>query len=134
MNKRSKKDFDIWNIEKQRIDKTDPSNLYFYEREIWWCHVGINVGREQSGKGSNFMRPVLVLKKFSRTLCWVIPLSLQVKYGTFFFPLLAVSNIIRMACLPQLRLVDVRRLISKIDSISPLEFSLIKEKITSFMK
>ena len=80
------------------------------------------------------MRPVLIFKKFSRDLCWVIPLSTRVSRGNFFFPLLSEKNIIRMAVLPQMKLVDVKRLRDKMDAISFQEYSFVKEKITGFIQ
>ena len=59
------KDFNLWNSEKQNIDRKFLKDFYFSEREIWWCSVGINVGVEVNGKNSKFERPVLVLKKFN---------------------------------------------------------------------
>ncbi len=96
--------------------------------------MGANVGIEQDGKGDDFLRPVLVFKKFSRRMCWVIPLSTQVLKGNFFFPLLAESNIIRIAVLPQMRMVDIKRLCDRLDLISYSEYELIKKELTAFMQ
>ena len=44
------KDFDRWNKKKKALDaKAEP--LYFHEGEIWWVHLGVNVGYEIDGKG-----------------------------------------------------------------------------------
>ena len=129
-----KKDFNKWNEIKKRVDDVNSQNNYFKERDIWWCYCGANIGTEQDGKGSEFLRPVLIFKKFNRNICWVIPLSLKVKNGNFYFPLLSDSNIIRTATLPQMKMVDIRRLVKKLDSISVQEFCLIKEKIIDFVR
>jgi hypothetical protein len=55
------KDFDGWNNEKQRINKTDKKR-FFKEREIWWCALGINIGVEIDGKNGAYERPVLIFK------------------------------------------------------------------------
>jgi mRNA interferase MazF len=128
------KDFDTWNNQKKLVNDFDSSSIYFKEREIWWCHFGANVGQEQDGKGGRFMRPVLIFKKFARNLCWVIPLSTKARSGSFFFPLLAESNTIRIATLPQMKLIDTKRLIEKLDSISVMEHGFVKEKITAFIR
>lgn len=39
------KDFDGWNEKKKKIGE-DVCNIYFKEREIWWCSIGINIGYE----------------------------------------------------------------------------------------
>jgi mRNA interferase MazF len=63
------KDFDTWNEEKKIVnERRIDENLFFYDREVWWCSVGINVGIEADGKNSNFERPILVLKKFNSNI------------------------------------------------------------------
>ena len=37
------KEFDQWNKEKKEKD-TGTMWPAFYEREVWWAHVGINIG------------------------------------------------------------------------------------------
>lgn len=69
----SMKDFDGWNILKQRIDSRVPA-FHVKEREFWYVHLGINVGVEENGKGSDFKRPVLVMKKIGNIFA-VLPLT-----------------------------------------------------------
>jgi hypothetical protein len=64
-----KKDFDGWIKKKKSLHESSKEKAaYFYEREIWWCSIGINIGFEQDGKNEHFERPVLVLRKFNRFL------------------------------------------------------------------
>lgn len=56
----------------------------FHEGEIWWVHVGENVGSELNGKGSDFLRPVLIFKKFNKTFFFGIPLTSKNKIGPFY--------------------------------------------------
>ena len=128
------KNFKKWNDVKEKVNNLDPTKHYFKEREIWWCYCGENVGFEQDGKGDLFLRPVLIIKKFSRRLCWVLPLSTQVSKGDFFFPVLSESNIMRMTAIPQLRMIDVKRLSNIMDSISSTELSFVKEKVIDFIR
>ena len=45
------KDFDKWNIIKKQVNTKEViRDLFFYEREVWWCSLGLNVGYEQDGK------------------------------------------------------------------------------------
>ncbi len=61
------KDFDSWSKYKKKINSTSDDNIaYFYERELWWCALGINIGFEQDGKNKHHERPVLILRKFNR--------------------------------------------------------------------
>lgn len=54
-----------WGILKSRLSQKD-KHILFKEGQIWWCHLGMNLGEEEYGKGPNFTRPVLILKKFSK--------------------------------------------------------------------
>jgi mRNA interferase MazF len=129
-----RKDFKKWNNVKEMVNDLDSSRIYFQERDIWWCYLGLNVGTEEDGKGDYFMRPVLIIKKCSRNLCWAIPLSTVVTMSAFYFPLLSELNKIRMAIIPQMVRIDVRRLRSKMDRISIMEFGFIKEKLATFLR
>lgn len=53
--------FSAWLRVQQRLQHR--SAVKFNEREVWWCAIGVNVGYEIDGKGKDFARPVLVLKK-----------------------------------------------------------------------
>jgi hypothetical protein len=78
------KKFNEWNEVKKRTDAKEVV-ANFKEREIYWANIGENIGYEQNGKGNDFMRPILVFRKFSRTMFFGIPLSTTTKEGSFFF-------------------------------------------------
>src|SRR5680860_1545617 len=59
--------FDKWNIQKKIVDLISNKKT-FHEREIWFIKIGENVGFEQNGKGEEFLRPVIVYKKFSASV------------------------------------------------------------------
>ena len=81
------KDFENWNRIKQEIELRDKSPL-FKEREICWCCVGVNVGYEVLGKGKEFARPVLILRKHNRESFFGLPLGSARKKGSIHhFPL-----------------------------------------------
>ena len=69
-----KKDFKKWHEKKSAIHAL-PQRPFFHEREIWFCYVGANVGFEQDGSGSEFIRPVVVLRKFNNAVFWAVPLT-----------------------------------------------------------
>ena len=124
--------FDEWNIFKKRINVRN-NQIFFHEREIWFVHLGKNVGHEQDG-GSEFLRPVIILKKFNQRLFWGIPLSMKKKEGKFYFIVTDKKDgKIRVALLSQLRLFDVNRLKTKIGIVSLEEFSKIKKTIQRWL-
>ena len=43
------------------------------------------MGFEQNGKGANFVRPIVILKKITNQMFLGIPLSSQLKKGDWFF-------------------------------------------------
>lgn len=110
-------------MQKEKIDKFK-SNLFFNQSEVWWCAVGVNIQQESCGKGSSFRRPVIIIKKFSRNLCLVVPLTTQIKYGTWYFEL-KIINTSAIAQLHQIRTVSTSRLTSKITTLSEKKFNKI---------
>jgi mRNA-degrading endonuclease toxin of MazEF toxin-antitoxin module len=67
------KSYAEWHILKTTIQHRTPPP--FREREIWWCHLGLNIKHEADGKGNELRRPVLVLRKFN-TNCFIgVPLT-----------------------------------------------------------
>lgn len=122
------KDFDTWNTRKKLLDSTE-QDVYFYEREVWWCSVGVNVGFEEDGKNQNFTRPVLVLKKFSKDVFVGIPLSTTNKTGRYYFGF-EFKGSRSTALLSQVRLLDTKRPVSKMGKVP----KPVYEKIRTALK
>ena len=109
-------EFQQWHEKKSQIDMSS-YRTYFQERDIWWCSIGKNVGFEQNGKGKNFARPVIVLRKFSNEVFWGVPLTTKIKTGKYYVSIDLGDGITRTATLSQLRLIDGKRLYQKLGSI-----------------
>lgn len=122
------KDFDNWNLEKKRVNGTNPS-VFFHAREVWWCKLGINVGFEQDGKNIQFSRPVVILKTYSTNAALIIPLTSKNKKGTYYFDIGKVDGRDAKAVLSQVRFIDKRRLINKADVISKEIFEKLRSAI-----
>ena len=99
---------------------------YFKQGEIWWCNVGQNIGAEINGKEEAFARPVLVYKKLSQDSFLAIPISTQIKEGTWYIKLL-LNNEERVAILSQIKVLSSFRLISKKGKINRADYLSIKE-------
>ena len=121
------KDFDGWNTKKKKIDSEDEI-LFFREGEIWWVHLGLNIGYEINGKGEEYMRPVLILRKYNEYSFLSLPLSTSTKNNDYHFSVGMVDGKKAVAILSQLRNIDSRRLINKIGHIEQEYFSRIKQK------
>jgi len=123
-----KKDFQKWHDKKVIIDEQQ-NCLFFHERDIWFSHLGTNIGFEQDGKGENFGRPVVVFRKFNNEVFWAIPLTTRNKGGKFYTAIDLGDGVNRMAILSQLRLLDAKRLYQKIGVINEVTHKLIEENI-----
>ena len=77
------KHFDIWMPLKERIHSIG-RKWKFREGEIWWMAIGENVGTEINGKGDNFLRPILVVRKYGPGGFFGVPLSSQKHEGMWY--------------------------------------------------
>ena len=121
-----KKDFDVWNLQKQAIHTTGENKLY-HAREVWWCALGLNVGFEQDGTGGHNERPVLILRGFSKQVCLVIPLTTSTKENPYHFALGEIDGRNAFAIMSQIRLIDTKRLINKVAVIEKNLFENIRK-------
>ncbi len=122
------KDFKKWHKNKEFIHNERP-RVFFHEREIWFCFLGINIGFEQDGQGDKFLRPVVILKKFNNEVFWGVPLTKTRKEGKYYFKFLFNKKQQSIAIISQLRLIDAKRLLYKIGDIGEEDFSALKQKI-----
>jgi pseudaminic acid cytidylyltransferase len=120
--------FDKWNSLKQSIE--DRKTIQFNQRDILFVSMGQNVGDEQYGKGDDFLRPVVVLKKFSKNLFLGIPLSSQIKEG-FLFHTISFKGRKNCALLLQSKTFDSKRIKYKLARLGNNEF---KALVTKFQK
>jgi mRNA-degrading endonuclease toxin of MazEF toxin-antitoxin module len=123
------KDYLKWMPIKVEINNKTVRSLNFKERDIWICNVGENIGFEEDGKGGGFSRPVLVVKKFGRNMCFIVPLSTTKKRGWFYHPFDGHTGTVSVVLLSQARVVDSLRLRRKIGFASENDFSEITTRL-----
>jgi mRNA interferase MazF len=124
------KDFDTWNEEKKFINvRQDTSAIFFKEQEIWWTHFGLNVGNEQDGKGEEFLRPVLVLKKFSPTMFYALPLTTKKQTRNYLVPCPSLDKVSRQVNITQMKTLDIRRLDRRITFVQEEHFAVIRKAV-----
>ena len=126
------KDFKKWHNKKSQVDEIE-KRPFFHEQEIWFCHLGVNVGFEQDGSGEDFQRPVVIIKKFNSEVCWIIPLSKTNKRNKYYFPFPFNEKITSVAIISQIRLLDAKRLSRKIGNIREKDFEGLINKIKALM-
>ncbi|MGH8656230.1 MAG: type II toxin-antitoxin system PemK/MazF family toxin [Gammaproteobacteria bacterium] len=107
--------------------------MFFHNREVWWCALGANLGDEQDGKGKSFICPIIVLRKFTKTIFWALPLTTKRKTGTYYYRLSSIGGKEATVTLNQLRLIDARRLSHKIGDVSKEEFRELKQKLKALL-
>ncbi len=125
----SYKNFDAWNRMKKATHNKDVPPL-FSEREIWWCALGINIGSEEDGKGENYLRPVLILRKFNKSIFYGLPITSKIKDDEFHLSINS-GDIRGSIILSQMRLIDSKRLSHLAGKITGDELKEVKKKLKS---
>jgi|SRR3989344_2102333 len=124
-------DFDEWNSKKKKLD-SNKRNLLFKEGEIWWCSVGKNVGEEVYGKGSEFRRPVVILKKLTHNSCIVLPTTTKSRIGSWYHRI-TVAGKDRFVMMNQLRFISANRLWVRESSLSESQFLELKKSVAGLL-
>ncbi len=125
------KDFDAWNERKKHINDIEPH--FYREGEVWWCSIGVNVGVEMDGKGSNFDRPVVVVKGFSRDSLLIVCLTGHRKDDSHHVYLGKIYDRDASANLSQVKLIDSRRLIERLETLDEHLFFYLKTAIRDYI-
>lgn len=127
--------FNRWN-EVKKITQTDVVIRSFKERDIFYAKVGHNIGFEQNGKGVEFLRPIIVLKKLSNNLFVGVPTSSVIKEGTFYFYFEFVEKGVKtekvakdIAILAQVKVFSSKRLLNKIGVMEKEDFEKMKKEL-----
>lgn len=120
------KDYEEWDKYKQTLGLN--TNLpYFKEREVWWTSIGINLGHEEDGKGEQFSRPVIILKKYGKHTFSGIPLSTTDKVGIYYFHFTFIEGKDSAALIGHVNTYDSIRLIRKYGVIDKITFEQIRK-------
>ena len=122
------KNFDNWNISKKSLEKKQ-NTIGFSQYEIVFMKLGLNIGFEQDGKGKDFLRPVLVFKKFNNRTFLGIPLTSKEKNDKFHFKFEYKKDKKSYAILSQIRLFDIKRAKYKDGKISKEQFKNLQGKL-----
>jgi mRNA interferase MazF len=125
----------MWNVLKKRLNNTSSLKEKFPEEgEVWMCHLGNNIGFEQNGGGENFLRPILIVKKFNYQMFWCIPLSTKQKEISFYHNYTDLHGNKVSAILAQMKLLSTNRLRRKMYTISEEELTVIRKKIGKLLE
>ena len=122
------KNFDQWNQLKKQVEQKR-RDQYFYERDICFVSLGENVGFEQSGVGDEFLRPVVIIKKFNPSVFLSVPLTSREKKGKYYFRIPDINGVKNIAIISQIKLVDAKRIKYKIGKVDKALFDKLKKAI-----
>lgn len=125
------KNFVDWFKLKPKLDQNLKIPV-FREGEVWWCHLGENIGFEENGKGDQFLRPVIILHKFNNRLFYGLPTSTKIKDNQFYFQMTIKDKPISVL-MSQMRAIDVKRLMYKKTKISDNELNILKKKMSKLI-
>lgn len=125
------KDFDGWIVKKKSCHYQEKTPPLFKERDIWWVSVGVNVGFEEDGKNSNFVRPVLIVKKFNRELFLGVPMSTKLKDNKYYVPVSVKRNTVS-AMISQIQAFSSKRIWNKLAELDEGDFFRVLEEVGKF--
>lgn len=125
------KDFDSWNSQKKKLDE-NIRDLEFKEGEVWWCHFGLNIAEEVYGKGENFRRPAIILKKLSHNSCIVLPTTTKTRSGSWYFKFTNKEKE-RYAMMNQVRFISANRLYVKESEMHKNAFQELKKSVANLL-
>lgn len=123
------KDYNKWHPIKQKINNSWEKRPFFHEREVWYCHLGENVGFEQDGKGESFLRPAVILRKFNNEIFLAVPFTTTLKDSRYYFTVNFGEGKKSSAILSQIRLLDGKRLSHKVGVVPNDEFVALTKKL-----
>ena len=124
------KHFDKWNELKKKIHAKEVLPIY-HEREIWWISIGENIASEINGKGEDFLRPVLVVRKYGN-LFFGVPLSSQLHHGIW-YERFEYKGRMQCALLSQASKYSANRLQYRMGRIPLFDYMRINESLTKLL-
>lgn len=127
--------FDRRNSLKRETHTRDmPDDFYVNKREVWYVRMGENIGYEQNGKGSDYKRPVLVIKKLGNVF-FTVAMTTKGKDDSFFYYKMPPTYCSEPSYLivSQFKVIDKKRFIEKMYTISEAHFKDIKKELKQRM-
>ena len=124
--------FDNWNSIKKEVH-THKNRIHFRQSEIWFVHIGQNIGYEVFGKGEEFLRPVIVFRKINKSTFLAIPLTSKVKDDKVHCGI-KFKDKQNSGILTQIKTIGAKRLRYKIGNIDRKTFVKLARRFVVFYK
>ncbi len=120
------KKFLEWISMKEKLHERKSKPPFFKEGEMWWCHIGENIGSEVDGKGDFFTRPIVIYKKLGSETLLAIPTSTKSKEGSWYIHF-KHKGVEEIALLSQIRVISYKRLKERIGTLDDIDYQKIKD-------
>ena len=101
----------------------------FSEGEVFWCSIWENIGDEECGKGDDFSRPVLIVRKFNKQIFLWVPLSTKIKENNIFYTRIVLHGEDVSAMISQIRIFDAKRLEKRMWELSKDDYNSVMMQI-----
>lgn len=121
-----------WNKAKIILSRRQYDGKHLREGEIRWLACGENIGTEINGKGKDYARPVLVLKKLDKRSFIGIPMTTRQKDGSWYIKVNFQGKEVR-AVIAQIRLFSSSRVYKRIGRLDENDMAKIKKGLRSLL-
>ena len=126
------KQFDEWNETKKKTEFNE-RKVGIKSRELFWVKIGQNIGSEEYGKGENFTRPVIIIRKLTHDLFLGVPTTTALKHDDYFHTFEynheSKGMLNTSAMILQVKVFSTKRLMKRIGIVDKENFKTIQEKI-----
>lgn len=126
------KRYDEWN-ETKKITESRERKVGIKPRELFWVKIGQNIGSEEYGKGENFTRPVIIIRKLTHDLFLGVPTTTTAKHDDYFhtfeYNYESKGMVKSSAMILQVKVFSTKRLMNRIGIVDKENFKMIQEKI-----
>jgi mRNA interferase MazF len=119
------RNYDGWNTYKKQLEKAAKQQI-FNTGQVWWCAVGVNIGREQDGKNAQFERPILIFRKFGAETFLGLPLSTSHKEGIFYSSF-TLNGSKSSVLLSQARILSQHRLLRNMGRVTATDMKHVRQ-------
>jgi len=123
--------FDEWNEVKKQI-QTSNRTIGIKPRDIYWINIGQNIGSEEFGKGKNFARPVIIIRKLTSDLFLGVPTTTTLRdndyFHTFQYNNKSKGIVDSSAMILQVKTFSIKRLMNRVGMVNQKDFNFILEK------
>ena len=123
------KDFAAWHEIKSATDARNTSRILIRIGAVWLIRLGVNVGSELDGKGNEFLRPVIVIRKINDQRFFGIPVSSKVTEDYFRQKFILLGEQ-RDAVLSDIRAFDKKRCMRFMTMLDTETIHIITQRIS----